>query len=637
MLQAIRQRLTGWIAVVAVLAIGIPFAFFGVGDFFMGRNTDVVAKVGDSEISGQAFRERFNRYREQMLRQFEGQIDASFFDQPELRREILDGLIEEEMLLQVGRAAGLVIPAQRIREEIADVPAFQVEGRFNPEVYRQVLAANRTTPALFERDVARDLEARELQRRLSQTALVTSADVDAFVALRQQQRDFAYLRLASPPVDADWQPEESEILDYHARNSDRFMTMEQVEVEYIELSADAIEVDVEIEESELRQRYQSQIARFGTPEERLVSHILIPVGPEGDAEAHRAALEKVESLLARLREGADFTELAREHSADPGSARDGGDLGWLSAGLTDPAFDEALFAMKEPGYSEPVLSSEGFHLIWLREIRGGDVRPFEEVREELAREMIEPERERRFIEQQGRMFELIFEDPSALEPIADAMGLEIRRSGLFGRGGGPGIASHREVVRQAFSDLVLLQGATSDPIEIGPGRAVAIRVLEHRPSVLRPVDEVREQIVAALREQRRLDAARSAAEALLARFQAGEDLEALAAELETEVQPAEGTARFTAAHDSRLVAEVFRLPRPDRHGEQRALVDLGAGSFALVRLYGVQDGTPSTLSASERAQFADQLRTGRGQLDVEAFVAAVRQRFRPQVFEDRLQ
>ncbi|MFN3591550.1 MAG: hypothetical protein ACK4TG_05125, partial [Thermaurantiacus sp.] len=120
----------------------------------------------------------------------------------------------------------------------------------------------------------------------------------------------------------------------------------------------------------------------------------------------------------------------------------------------------------------------------------GDVRSFEDVREELALEMIEPERERRFIEEQGRMFEMIFEDPSALEPIADAMGLEIRRSGLFGRGGGPGIASNREVVRQAFSDLVLLQGATSDPIEIGPGQAVAIRVLVHRPSVLRPVEEV---------------------------------------------------------------------------------------------------------------------------------------------------
>ncbi|HRQ64389.1 MAG TPA: SurA N-terminal domain-containing protein [Xanthomonadaceae bacterium] len=636
MLQALREKMTGWVALVVIGLMIIPFAFFGVGDYFSARSENWVAKVGDSEISPDDLRRRVEEFRSQMRNMMGDAFDARYFEQPEVRRQMLDRLIEEEVLMQASKEMGLEVPAERLREEIASIPAFQVGGAFDREQYTYLLSMQGMSPALFQQRMLREIVVQEIPRAIAASALVTEADVDRYLALREQTRDFRYVRVAAPTVVEDTLDEE-DLQSWYAANLDRFMQPEQVTIEYVEIRESDVEVDTSIDESELRRRYQEQRVRFVEEEQRLVSHILVQVAPAADAATQKQALERAQALAERAREeGADFAEIARESSEDIGSRGVGGELGWLERGMTHAPFEDAAFAAERGVVSDPVLSPDGYHIILVQDISEERGKSFEEVRFELEREILEGERERRFAEISGELMDLVFRDPTSLAPVSDALRLQIRTEGPFTRMGGQGVAAHPEVVRTAFSDSVLLDGLTSDPIETGIGHALVLRVKEHVPAAPRPFEEVREQVAAGMRAEARASAARERVDAMMARLRSGEaSLEALAEEIEVDVGHAEGVGRNAVNHDSRLVAEVFRLPHPGDSPHQ-ALVPLAGDAYALVELTGVTAGDPAAVDAAIRRQARETLASGASSGETRAFVEALKARSRIRVADDRL-
>jgi peptidyl-prolyl cis-trans isomerase D len=413
------------------------------------------------------------------------------------------------------------------------------------------------------------------------------------------------------------------------------MTPETVTLEYIEIDAATMAVPEQADEQTLRDRYENELARFGTPEQRLASHILVRADGE-DADAQRAALERATGLAAQARaDDADFAELAREHSADLGSRSQGGDLGWVDRGQTDPAFEDALFALEAGAVSDPVRTDEGYHVIMLRELRPATQQPFEEVREQLAGEFQASERERLFAERSGEMIDLIYEDPGSLRPAAEALGLEIRSAGPFRRDSFDGLFESDLVREAAFSDEVLLEGQVSEAIDVSPTRRVAIRMTEHARSEPRPLDDVAGEIDGRIVAERRADAVRAHAEALMARLQGGEALADIASAIGAEVEQGQQVGRSAAAPEQQLVAEVFRMPRPAGDVPQRRLVALGAG-HALVELSRVADGDPAAVPEARREQVRTELEQARALAESRALIASLRATAEIQVAEDRM-
>jgi peptidyl-prolyl cis-trans isomerase D len=636
MLQALREKMTGWVALVVIGLMIIPFAFFGVGDYFSARSENWVAKVGDTEISPDQLRQRTEEFRAQMRNMMGDAFDARYFEQPEVRRQVLDRLIEEEVLMQASAQMGLEVPAARLREEIASIPAFQVGGVFDREQYTYLLSMQGMSPALFQQRMLRDIVVQEIPREIAASALVTETDVDRYLALREQTRDFRYVRVAAPIVVEDAADEE-DLQAWYSANLDRFMQPEQITIEYVEIHERDIEVDTSIDESELRRRYEEQRVRFVEEEQRLISHILVQVAPDADAAAQKQALERAQALAERAREeGADFAEIAREASEDIGSRGVGGELGWLERGMTHASFEDAAFSAERGVVTDPVLSPDGYHIILVQDVSEERGKSFEEVRHELEREILEGERERRFAEVSGELMDLVFRDPTSLVPVSESLRLEIRTEGPFTRMAGVGVAAHPEVLRAAFSDSVLLDGLTSDPIETDIGHALVLRVKEHVPAAPRPFEEVREQVAAGMRAEARALAARERVDALMARLQSGEaSLEALAEELEVDVVNAEGIGRNAVNHDSRLLAEVFRLPHPAESPHQ-ALVALAGDAYALVELTGVTAGDPAAVDAAARRQARETLASGASMGETRAFIEALKARSRIRVADDRL-
>ncbi|HSX61661.1 MAG TPA: SurA N-terminal domain-containing protein [Tahibacter sp.] len=634
MLQSLRDKTSGLIAKIVLGALIIVFSFFGIESYFVGRNDTWVAKVDKAEISAEQFRDRFQSYRQNVLQRSGGQLDPALLERPEIKRQVLDALVDEQLLLNANEKLGIVITDDRVRELIRSIPQFQVEGKFDENAYRATLAGARMSPLQFQEDRRKALATDELRSLVGSIGIVTAHDIDAHIRLRDQTRDLRTLTIPKP-ADAP-KIDDAEVENFYKSHSSEYMTAEQVSLEYVEFDAKAVKIAETPDESVLLERYEREKSRYLTPEQRLVSHILI-TAKGGDADAQKAALAKAQQIAKTVRDGKDFAAAAKESSEDLGSKAQGGDLGWIEAGVADAAFEAALFAMKKGEVSEPVLSGEGYHIIQLRDIRERKEKTFAEVKPELTKAYLDTERERVFGELAGKVADEALNDSGSLAAAAKAAGVEPQKTALFPRTGGTGIAANPAVIKAAFSDGVLVQGSNSDLIDLAPDHKVVVRIADHKRSEPRPLDEVREEIRARLVRDAVAKQARERADALLERLRKGEKMDAIAAELKLSVTDAKGTGRNAANIDSRIAQAAFKLPRPAEGKPEFGSVSLIDDAYALFEVDKVVDGDVAKVDEAGREAIRNQLQSINAMVATNNFVASLRKSAKIQIAEDRMQ
>jgi len=633
MLQALREKTTGWIAFIILASVGIPFAFFGVNNYFETRTETFLAKVGKQEISSQQFRDRLERLRRQARDTQGPSFDGSYFNDPTVKRQVLDRMIEEELLRHAVVEAGAQATDAYVRREIRAIAPFQVEGKFNADQYRLLLQARQMTPAGFEDEIRRDLDTRMLPVAVGESALVADAELDRYIALRDQTRDFRYFSVV-PPVVESTPPTDAELEKYLEAHRDDYQSPEQVALDYVELNAADIAVPGDVDDATLKARYEEQKARYTVPEQRLASHILVKADKNADADALKVAQAKAEELAKAARAGQDFAEIAKASSDDLGSKQQGGDLGWLEQGATQAAFETALFKLEDGQISDPVRTDDGFHVIKLREVRAGSVKVFEAVRDDLAKEYLESERERLYSDRAGRLNDLVYQNQSSLQPAADALDLKVQRTPLFARGGGTGIAANPEVLKRAFSEAVLAEGNNSDPIDVGPNHVVVIRIAEHKPKAARPLAEVRDQVAMRMRLEKQRELAKSQADELRKQIDGGAGFEQLRTASGATASEAKGTGRNGMNQDPALVEAVFKLPRTKDPKPQ--VVEIAGGRHAVVEVTAITDGDPKKLDAAARTAVREEYARNLGSSEVRALLEVLRARTAIKVVEERM-
>ncbi len=635
MLQALREKTSGWIAFFILAAVSVPFAFFGIEHYFQAKVSSFVAKVGDNEISPDDFRQRLDQYRRQAIQMQGENFDSSYFDSPEVKRQLLERMIDEELLLAAARDANAIASDEALRREIAKIPAFQKDGKFDASQYALLLNSQGMSVQSFQETMREDISRRLLPMQIQSSSFVTDAVIDRYIKLRDQTRDFRYVNVPRENL-APATPSEDEIKAFLDLHQSEFMVPEQVSLKYVEIDAATLNVPENPPEEVLKARYEEDHARFVQPEERLVSHILVSVPADAGADAQKAALAKATELAAKAKTTKDFAALARESSDDLGSKEQGGDLGWLQKGFSDPAFEAALFAMEANTVSEPVKSAEGYHVIQLREVKPEHVKTFEEARAELADEYKNTERQRQYDELASKLIDASQSDTTNLESAANAVNLEIKHTALFGRNGGDGVAAFPAVLKAAFSEDLLTNGLVSDQIELGANHIVLVQVEDHKPSEPQKLDDVRPIVVTRLQMEAAEKATIEKAKKLESRFVAGESLDDLAKELGATVTDAAGSGRSAVAHDPTLISKVFGLARPAEGKPQRAMIELARGSYALVELSKVTEGDPAKVDAAGRDTVRQQLAAGASNSDVTAFIQALRSRYPVEIHEDRM-
>ncbi|GHD70174.1 peptidylprolyl isomerase [Luteimonas padinae] len=659
MLQALRDKTSGWIAVVIVAILAIPFAFFGMEQYLFQNSANYAAKVEappswwrsapdlwpvrkavwvSREVSPEEFRSEFELARQQARAAQGDAFDARAFEQMDNKLAVLDQLVDRAVLGLAAESAGVAVGDDQVREVLQAMPEFQVEGRFDPQRYQMLLQSRVPvqTPRQHQDELRERLQMVLLPSRVAATAFASEGQLARTMELLGQQRDATVAMLPAPAADTG-AVSAAEIQAWYDAHRAEYRAPEQVSIEYVEITADAVPAPQPADDATLRARYEQEKARFVEPAQRLVSHILVRA-PEGDdAGARDAAKARADAIAAKVRApGADFAAIAREESDDEGSKAGGGDLGWIEDGIMGESFDQAV-ASVEPGVpSEPVLTDFGWHVLLVREVREGRAVGFEEARAELAAAQAVTDGERAFNELIGRLVDQIYRNPSSLAPAAREAGLPVQKAGPFVRGGGEGIVANEQVQRAAFSEALVQDGTVSDPIELGPNHSVLIRVTAHEPERERPLADVRDEVVAAIRADRASKAVLAEADAAVAEVAGGKPLAEVAEAKGWMHMPMPGTPRGMPMPSAEANEAIFAAPAPAEGKVSAGRVLQDDGSVVVYAVEKVTPGDAAAASAEERTMLQTQLAGMAGNEDAMALMRALRQRMRVTTVEARL-
>ncbi|WP_407297747.1 SurA N-terminal domain-containing protein [Stutzerimonas zhaodongensis] len=604
MLQNIRDNSQGWIAKTIIGIIVVLLSLTGFDAIFnAASNSRTAAEVNGEQISLDELNQAMNMQRRQLAQQLGGNFDPSMLDDKLVRESSLRALIDRALLLQGARNAGFAFSEAALDQLILQTPEFSVDGRFNAARFDQVIQQMGYTRLQFRELLRQEMLIGQLRAGISGSGFVTDEQIEAFARLEQQTRDFATITV---PADMDAiSVSEDEAREFYEQNTDRFRSPEQVVIEYLELNKDSFFDQVEVSDEQVQDLYQQRIANLA--EQRRAAHILIEAGDSGDADAKA----KIDDISKRLASGEDFAALAKELSEDPGSAKEGGDLGFAGPGVYDPAFEEALYGLEEGQVSEPVRSEFGWHLIKLLGVQSPEVPTLESLKPELVRELKAQQVEQRFVEASKQLEDSAFESSDLAQP-AQELGLSVQTTDAFGREGGTGIAANRQVIQAAFSDEVLVDGANSGVIELDPDTVVTVRVKQHlQPEVL-PFDAVRDDIVAQLKRSKAEEQALDKGEQLIASLRNGE-------QVEQQWQPVEAASRGQEGVEPAVLQQVFRMPKPEATDKPSfGSARLPNGDFVVVRLTGVNE-PDAQLSEEDKQNYRRFLASRSGQQDFAAY------------------
>jgi peptidyl-prolyl cis-trans isomerase D len=495
--------------------------------------------------------------------------------------------------------------------------AFQVDGVFNEEAAKAVLAQNGLTPAGYEERLRKELQIGQLERSLEVGDFLTPSELQRAFALENEQREVRYALLPAAPFAAAVKVDDARAKAWYDAHPDDYLSKESVRLQYAELRLDTVAASVTVNPAELEAWYKQNQARYLEPEKRHARHILITSSGK-DAAADAAALAKAQSVLKELRAGGDFAALAKKYSQDPGSARQGGDLGWALRGAYVQAFADKLFAMKPGELSEPVKTQFGYHIIRLEEVQAEHGKTLADARAQIEGDYRRERASDIFGDRQERLQQKIETTSGAdIAALAREFGLTVGEVPEYTRGGGGPLGVSTELSGLVFSDAVLKDQRIGGPVALADDRLVIVKALEHRLPKPRPLAEVRTEINAAIAKEEGTKAARAAAETARKRLVAGESLDAIAKELKTSATPAAFIGRGDPQPPAQVRDAAFAATGIGPGKPAYEAIAMDEGGAAIVAVLSVKPGAPGANAANDQ-----QLMLGVGQRHAQADMLA---------------
>ncbi len=618
MLLLIRDRLSGWVAGVIFGVIGLALVLtFGTMRGNVGMSANAAASVDGMDIGQTEFLRAFQSEQLRISDEIGGALPEEFDEL--LRAEVLDNLIDSHMVQAHAQSRGFTTSDRRLANVIQNVPAFLSQGEFSTDLYRGALANEGQTPASFEFQQRGLMTLQQFYRGIVESAFYTPVDFRFYIELVQETRSVRGLMLMPEAFRDEVVVSDAEVAEYYQDNMSGFWTRESAGLEYIDLNAATLPGLGAITQQDAFEWYERNRDQFISPFQRRSSHILLAASPEGDEDV----LARANEVIARLDAGEEFSALAAEFSEDPGSASVGGGLGWNERGVFVPEFEEALFALADIGqYTQPVLTQYGYHIIRLEGIQGGDIASFEDARDMVMADLEERRGRTRFFDLADQLADMALESEDGLAWIAEELQLPLEMVEDFTREGAGEFTGNRRVIDAAYSEPVLERGENSRILQIGPERAIVLRVARHQPSQQQPLETVAAGILEILVSDAAAAAAAFQGAALLEGLQADESLDALSQEQGVESFEEQELRRDSPDFPSELLNAVFSAT-PGHPVEGLELQD---GRYALYEVTESFPGRPELIPRDQRDEAKVQLEDGEGMMEYDAYRASLRDR-----------
>jgi peptidyl-prolyl cis-trans isomerase D len=537
-------------------------------------------------------------------------------------------MISQRLLALYAARHRMQVSDQQLRDAIAGIPQFHQDGKFSMARYRELLQAQNLTEPQFESDMRSDLVMQQLSAGVADSAFVAKSVARRIAEASEQKREVSQFTLSANEFRSKVKITPEAVEAYYKEHQKDFESPEQVRVDYVVLSRDELANRETVSPDEIKAIYdQSYATRFADRE---------------------AARTKIEEILAEARKNPDgFAELAKKYSQDPGSAPQGGDLGYFGRGAMVKPFETAAFKLKE-GEISPVIESEfGYHIIKVTGKRKGDggaeevrashilinapqgAKSFEAAKPEIEDRIKRQRLAKKFAEAAESFSNIAYEQPDSLKPLVDKFQLKVQSSDWLTRksSGGKGPLDNSRARAAIFTDDVIKNKRNSEAVEVVPGELIAARITDHKPATMRPLDAVRDEIVRELTDMEARTFARKAGEAMLADLRAGKsaDVKWPAAKPVSREEPNGVSGRAIAAI---FRTDISKLPAYTglSVGEQ------GYSLFRISKVIEARDLDNQKIAASQFGLTHQEARE-----DFQGFIAGLRERTKIEINPARLE
>lgn len=629
MFDVFRNNMKLLMALLMLLIIP-SFIFFGVQGYTSFRErAEPVARVAGERITRTEWEAVHRREVERLAAAMPG-VDRALLESDDSRRATLERMVTERVLTRAAADMRLLVSDRRLAAELLRDPTIaslrKPDGTLDTQRYQDLLRSQGMTAEQYEALVRAALQRQRLGEMVAASAWLPKASVELATAAWFERREVAVAAFRAADHMAAVRVSDDDLRAYFEQHADAFRAPEQAVVEYLVLDRDALARTLQPSEDELRQYYDTNVAAAAQREQRRAAHILLTLAPDAKPEDKARVRAEAERLLAEVRANPErFAELARQHSQDPGSAGQGGDLGWFGRGAMVKPFEDAVFALAKGQVSDIVETDFGLHIIRVLDVRQQPVEPFEKMRAALADQWRQQQAARQFAEASERFGNLVYEQADSLQPAAQALGLRVRRATVQRQGPVEGdvdpVLADPAALRAIFDDEALTRKLNSRPIELRGGRVLAVRVVEHRKAERQPLEAVAPQVRQRLVAERARQAALDDAQARLAQWQAQPPADtALRVPVVVSRQDAQGLPpkALRAALSVRLQGDAPAW----------TLVDLGDEGAMVLR---VRRAARAEVPAAQQEALTHELTRLWGDGEARALLQALRQRYKVEI------
>ena len=591
MLERIREGSQGVVAKAILVLVILTFALAGIGSY-LGGSTEVASVIVNGEtISKAQVDNEFAKERSNLERQY-GEMFKMIANNPtymeNVRKGVEERLIAQALISQTAADMDLRVGDDEIKKNIRDMKEFHVDGQFNNDRYLSLVRSAGYRVEQFRELLRVDLTRQQLMGAVIGSDFVLNNEAKQIAKLEKQLRDIRYIDVNAADFLAEVSASDDEIADYYDVNSGQFTTQEQLSLEYVELKVADLLSRVSVEESKVREQYESSLSQYQSPERRRVSHISFELG-----EDEAAAQEKAQAALARVNAGEDFALLAKELSEDTLSGEEGGDLDWMTLDDED-AFTKAVFALENGATSDIVTTDSDLHIIKITDLEPAATKAFDEVASEIRDELLFEAAKEYFYELQQQLTDTTFAVPENLTEAAAEIESDVKSTALFTRNSVPADVNYPGVIDAAFSEQVLGENVNSDVIDISPEHLMVVRKKEHIPSEVKPMSDVKEQIVNILKQQKASELAKEKAEQYLASWQAGESIDGVTVVEKSDV------SRSSRDIDNAIVTAAFKMAKGESNDAQLVSTSQGQAVVDLVAVKEANDVAADLESVIQR-------------------------------------
>lgn len=620
MLQNLREHAQGWIAGVIIAILCLAFALWGIQYYLTSdSNSDVVAKVDHVNITHNQVDSLYQRLRQQINPSTAPAMDQAA--QTELKKVALQQLIHNTVLAQAAQKQKFRISNAQLNAVLSQIPGFQVNGQFSMERFQQIMSALLYTPEQFFIELQQNMLSLQMQTGISNSGFALPNETNEAIRLLDQKRDISYLLIPVARFADKVSVSNQQIESYYQSHKSDFIAPEQVSIQYIELSGKQIANNLKMGEQDLQHYYQNHIGQYTTPEQWQIARIVIKIPANADSQQIQTAKTRIDEISNKIANGADFEALAKQYSDDK-TATGTGTMPWFSRDKTSPLIAQISSSLKPGQVSAPFRSDDGFSVIKLIAIKPAQVQPFAQVKDQLAKNLSQQKLTQLFSAESDKLSNLTYTNPDTLKPAADALGLPIQTTGLFTRQGGKtGIISNSKIVNAAFGDNVLNLNNNSDVISLDDSTLVVLRINHHKPSLVKPLAEVRAHILDILKAESAQSAAAAQGQLILTALQKGGKPQQVAQQYALTWHDFNNASRKQANIDPQILATAFSLHLPSASPAQPSMkgVLLSTGDYAVVQVSRFVNGNP--VQDSDRMKAVQkQLASAYEQLEYDLYV-----------------